>query len=149
MGKLLPELGDGTFILHGYSLREWSMCFSRADAIDRDVSGSLTLALVPPLVKNAFMESGYLFNTNHGMIIFSRDAAGRLCEVEMHFYTSQAPPFFEELVARHPLRESKSIQSMVRDARMAGIMSTREFMRSLEMKPMNLVAMDDGGGIAG
>jgi hypothetical protein len=32
---------------------------------------------------------------------------------------------------------------MVRDARIAGVMSTREFMRSLEMKPMNLVAMDD------
>jgi hypothetical protein len=143
LGKLSPEWGDSTSILHGYSLREWSLSFSRVDAIDREVSGSVTLALVPPLGKDSFMDSGFLFNTNHGMIIFTRDAAGRLCEVEMHFYTSQAPPFFGELMACHPLRESKSIQSMVRYARIAGVMSTREFMRSLEMKPMNLVAMDD------
>jgi hypothetical protein len=143
MGRLLPELGDGTSILHGYSLREWSMCFSLADAIEREVSGSITLALVPPLEINAIMESGVLFNTNHGMIIFTRDAAGRLCEVEMHFYTFQAPPFFEELMACHPLPESESIQSMVRDARIAGVISTSEFMRSLDMKPINVVEMDD------
>jgi hypothetical protein len=143
LGKLLPEWGDGTSVLHGYSLREWSMSYSRTDAIDRGVSGSVTLALVPPPAINAFMDSGYLLNTNHGMFIFARDATRRLCEVEMHFYTRQAPPFFDELMACHPLRESKSIQSMVRDVRIAGVMSTREFMRSLEMKPMNLVAMDD------
>jgi hypothetical protein len=89
------------------------------------------------------MDSGFLFNTNHGMFIFTRDAAGRLCVVEMHFYTFQAPPFFEELMACHPLPESESIQSMVRDARIAGVMSTSEFMRSLEMKPINVVEMDD------
>jgi hypothetical protein len=77
------------------------------------------------------------------MFIFARDATRRLCEVEMHFYTRQAPPFFDELMACHPLRESESIQSMVRDARIAGVMSTSEFMRSLEMKPINVVEMDD------
>jgi hypothetical protein len=103
----------------------------------------VTLSLVPPPAKDAFMDSGFLFNTNHGMFIFTRDAAGRLCVVEMHFYTFQAPPFFEELMACHPLPESESIQLMVRDARIAGIMSTRDFMCSLEMKPINVVEMDD------
>jgi hypothetical protein len=140
---LSPEWGDSTSILHDYSLGEWSISFSRTDAIARAVSGAVTLSLVPPPAKDAFMDSGFLFNTNHGMFIFARDAARRLCEVEMHFYTRQAPPFFEELMACHPLRESEGIQSMVRDVRIAGVMSTREFMDSLEMRPMNVVAMDD------
>ena len=141
--KLLPEWGDGTLVLHGYSLREWSMSYSPTDAIDRGVSGSVILALVPHRSKYPFMDSGYLFNTNHGMVIFARDSVGCLREVEMHFYTHQHPPFFEELMAYHPQRESESVQSMVRDARMAGIMSSSEFMRSLAMKQINVVEMDD------
>ena len=143
--KLLPELGDVTPILQGYSLGDWSMGFSRADAIDREISGSVTIALIPPPVKEPFMDSGYLFNTNHGMFVFARDAARRLCEVEMHFYTRQAPPFFDELIACHPRRKSKIVQSMVQDARMSGVTSISEFIRSLVMNPINVVEMDDRG----
>jgi hypothetical protein len=143
LGRFWPEVSGWSDRLNGCRVSIESIGYSKADGSNHGVFTTVLLQLFPPENSAKYAESGNVFNTNHGMFIFTVGRHGQIDEIEMYFSTPQAPPFFDELMACHPERESERIHSMVRDARMAGIISTSEFMRTLDIRPINVLEMDN------
>jgi len=120
-----------------------SIGYSQADGSNHGVFTTILLQLSSHEKSAKYAETGNVFNTNHGMFIFTVGRHGQINEIEMYFSTPQAPPFFEELISLHPLKSSKRFKAMVHEVCKAGGWTCNEFMDSIHYKPMRVVDMDE------
>ena len=141
--RFWPEVRGWSDRLSGCGVGIESIGYSHADGFNHGVFTTVLLQLSPPEESAKYAESGNVFNTNHGMFIFTVGRDGQIYEIEMYFSTSQAPPFFEELISFQSQICCKRFKAMVREARAAGAWTCDEFMGSLVYKPINIVDMDE------
>lgn len=143
LGRFWPEVSEWSYRLSGCRVLTDSIGYSKADGSNHGVFTSVLLQLYPQEKSAKYAESGNVFNTNHGMFIFTVGRHGQIDEIEMYFSTPQAPPFFEELISLHPQKNGERVKAMVREARAAGAWTCDDFMDSLGHKHMRVVDMDE------
>ena len=119
----------------GYSSREWEK---------REFSGTVAIRLSRPEEANLSFQVGCLANTNHGMFAVVIGPDGFVSEIEMHFYTRQAPPFIEEIIVPgiSGAKDEARIE-MLEDARNAGFFDIDDFFRSLVDRPLSTILMEE------
>jgi hypothetical protein len=141
--KFWPEVPGWSDRLNRCRFSIDSIGYSQADGSNHGVFTTALLQLFPCADSAKYAESGNVFNTNHGMFIFTIGRHGQIDEIEMYFSTPKAPPFFEELILLHPHKISQRFKVMVKETRAAGAWMCDEFMDSIEYKPMRVVDMDE------
>ena len=141
--KLWPEVHGWSDRLRGCRVSIDSIGYSQTDGYNHGVFTTVLLQLSPRVNSAKYAESGNVFNTNHGMFIFTVGRHGQIDEIEMYFSTPQPPPFFEDMILNHPHKSSQRFKAMVQEARASGAWTCDEFMGSLDYKPMNVVDMDE------
>lgn len=119
LGRFWPEIPGWSDRLSGCRVSIDSIGYSQADGFNHGVYTTVLLQLFPCVNSAKYAESGNVFNTNHGMFIFTVSNHGQIDEIEMYFSTPQAPPFFEELISFHSQKGSERFKAMVREARAA------------------------------
>lgn len=143
LGRFWPEVSGWSDRLSGCRVSIESISYSQVDGSNHGVFTTVLLQLFPSSDRANYAESGNIFNTNHGLFVFTVGKHGQIDEIEMYFSTPQAPPFFEELIPLHPPKSSKRFKVMVQEARAAGAWTCDGFMESLDYKPMHVVDMDE------
>ena len=143
LGRFWPEVSGWSCRLSGCRVSIDSISYSQTDGSTHGVFTTVLLQLSPHVNNAKYAESGNVFNTNHGMFIFTVGRHGQIDEIEMYFSTPQAPPFFEELISIHPPKSSQRFKALVQEVRAAGTWTCDEFMDSLDYKPMHVVDMDE------
>jgi hypothetical protein len=143
LGRFWPEVPGWLDRLSGCRVSIESISYSQADGSNHGVFTTVLLQLFPCENSAKYAESGNVFNTNHGMFIFTVGRHGQIDEIEMYFSIPQAPPFFEELIPLHPSKSSKRFKAMLQEARAAGAWTCDEFMKSIDYEPMHVVNMDE------
>ena len=143
LGRFWPEAHGWSDRLSGCRISIKSFRYSQADGSNHGVFTTVLLQLFPRTNSAKYTESGNVFNTNHGMFIFTVGRHGQIDEIEMYFSTPQAPPFFEELIPLHPSKSGQRFKAMVQEVRAAGAWACDEFIKSLDSKPMHVVDMDE------
>ncbi len=143
LGRFWPEVSGWSDRLSGCRFSIESITYSHADGSNHGIFTTVLLRLFPRANSARYAESGNVFNTNHGMFIFTVGRQGQIDEIEMYFSTPQVPPFFEELISLHPSISGQRFKAMLQEARAAGAWTCDEFMNSIDYKPMHVVDMDE------
>jgi hypothetical protein len=143
LGRFWPEVSGWPEHLSECRVSIESIGYSAVVGSNHGVFTTILLQLSPSENSAKYAASGNVFNTNHGMFIFTVCRHGQIYEIEMYFSTPQAPPFFEELISLHPHKSSQRFYEMLQEARAAGAWTCKELMNSIDHKPMQVVDIDE------
>lgn len=106
----------------GYSVSAWK---------EREFSGSAFFRLARPRGRAPAFQHGCYTNTNPGLFAVWV-AAGFISEIEMHFYTRQAPPFLPEILTKtEGRRRDDESRKILQEASVEGFFDTDDFFQSV------------------
>ena len=143
LGRFWPEISNWSSRLCRCGVCLESFSYSHMNGSNHGVFTTVLLQLFPHENTAKYTESGYVFNTNYGMFIFTVGRHGQINEIEMYFSTPEVPPFFDELIPLHSPKNSQRSKAMIQEARAAGDWTCDEFMDSIDYKLMHIVDMGE------
>ncbi len=142
--RMYPELAQADSGVSGYFIDQAIASYSSSDWRARELSCTAVIRLSGSGTAAPVFRTGCLANTNHGMFAVTVRPDGFISEIEMYFYTKQAPPFLDEILGWEESRVRIEVKNeLLRDASNAGFFDIDEFFLSLADRPMKVVSMEE------